>query len=67
MDGKRLSDLGEVEAIRRILRTLEPVMVEDPCLPIDDDVQAIDGCRIAVKIDGYSERASRYQWEDPSD
>ncbi|MGC8564624.1 MAG: thiamine-phosphate kinase [Fervidicoccaceae archaeon] len=67
MDGKRLSDLGEVEAIRRILRTLEPVMVEDPCLPIDDDVQAIDGCRIAVKIDGYSERASRYPWEDPSD
>lgn len=62
-----MSELGEIGAIRRILRVLEPVIPEKPCLPIEDDVQAFDDCKLAVKIDGYSERMSRYPWERMSD
>lgn len=67
MKEKKLAELGEVDAIKKILNSLSSVIVKEPCLPIDDDVQAIDGCKLAVKIDGYSEGISRYPWEDPSD
>jgi len=64
---RKLSEIGELRAIKGLLKILEPVALRDPCLPLDDDVQAVDDCKIAVKIDGYSEGSSRYPWEDPED
>ncbi|MEM0021762.1 MAG: thiamine-phosphate kinase [Fervidicoccaceae archaeon] len=64
---KKVFELGEIETIRSILRILKPVINRNACFPTEDDVQALDGCEIAVKIDGYSESMSRYPWESLRD
>ncbi|AFH42951.1 thiamine-monophosphate kinase [Fervidicoccus fontis] len=63
MRSDKLSSVGEIKAIERLLKQYKAFYRKDFCFPIDDDVQAFYNCKISIKIDGYCEKYSRYPWE----